>query len=529
MKVQKNKFLIIFYFLLIGLLIWLLNHVTPRIGDDISFAMMGNVSIVDNSSVLESQTIFADSFRKCVQKTVSFYNHWNGRLIPNFLAPFFLGWVGVGWFDVFNTIALLGIVFLVFILAVENKNDHVLSKMIFISFLLLLFLPMKDSSVLLKVGSCNYMIPCFFFLIFLSIFFREINVRINVLFYILLFLVAIICSVQNEAFSLPVSAALIVYFLKDRKVIKTHQIILIIGFFFGTIIVTFAPGMFSREGLEGSGLQINAYNILYTMGRMFLYARASLLLFIVIIISFIYKSSEMKIFLKDNYFYCLILLFGFGFLYLGAAIHAPMPGYSFFFTEIISIILLVKFFDLFFQSKVYNKSIIVIFLLIILLSVGYKIYINYKFKQIVERDFNFIKHSTETVVPSDFLELDRNEQVSRFLGRKDVVIALSVYLYNNLYKHDKYCVPKNELPYAKGWYNYGNLYIHPLLNTCDSIPLDINYRKTFYIPFIDYSVKSKWIVNKGFCIENKEGKRFIISQIHTKKYITKIEEIKYQE
>ena len=515
----KNHYALVLCYLCIGVLFGLLNYNIPLSGDDYSFSMKyGEKTTLDS--------VISDSFSQSFQTAVNAYNTWSGRFVPHFLASFFLGWIGVEWFNLFNTVIFLGIIFLINKITFRIDKGFV-SKTIIVTFFLWLLLPVTMQTTLLKVGSIAYMIPGFFLLLFVYLFQFKKNLKITIISVVVLFLISVFCSFQNEAASIPTSGALFFYLIIKRKSITKTQILLVSGFWVGTILTTFSPGTFVRSG----GSSGSVLDFLWTVGRMLISCKASLLLIVLLLFQYMKHKqfNEIRTFINNNILYFLILIITIICLLGLAMINDAVPCRAFFFMELFSIILLTNYIYLNFQKVLNNKYIASVAAVSLFVIFSYQILTNFNYKKIVDRDLKVMNSNLDTIVPCDFLPLDRSASISRYLGKTYDIIPLPTYLFNNIYIIDNYCITENEIPCVNNWYNYNNYYIHKISETgIVNVTTDtkIKFKKILTIPFINFTITDRWYKRQGVIIINKEGNKYLISQINTKKPFTKIVDIK---
>lgn len=105
----------------IFLIIYLMNAFTPLLADDYCYTYVGGMTE-------EKVKTFKDLF----YSAEFLYKNWSGRVIYLFIAQFFL-LIGKEWFNVFNSIVYVGVIYLVYLHAVgiHKKRQDFLQWEIF--------------------------------------------------------------------------------------------------------------------------------------------------------------------------------------------------------------------------------------------------------------------------------------------------------------------------------------------------------------------------------------------------------------
>ena len=250
MMIQKkiNTVLIMGCILFI-LFIFFLNHYTLLVADDFSYA----IGINSISDIVVSQ-----------------YNHyfnWGGRSIAHFLVQFWL-LVGKPLFNIANTI-----VYSIFILLVQfhitgNRKKIQLWLFLALNLIFWFLIPVWGQNFIWLTGSCNYLWTTtiiLFFLVPYRLKYDNSEYKITFLCSLLFFLLGILAGWSNENSGSAVLVFLIVYIsIKMHKKVKfvLFEILGIIGFLIGFVLLISAPGNYARAEAE---YQISSNNFLFIM------------------------------------------------------------------------------------------------------------------------------------------------------------------------------------------------------------------------------------------------------------------------
>lgn len=155
LKIEGNKLSVAAFFVLIFVIYFLLNHLTPLLADDYRYSLMS-----DNTRIT--------SLGQIILSLWEHYFDWGGRIAAHFIAMLFL-WIGKPVFNVFNALMLCLLMYLIFMHVTlrkpREKKDIFLLLFIFaaswVSF------PMFHSTVVWLTGSANYLWMTVLILMFL--------------------------------------------------------------------------------------------------------------------------------------------------------------------------------------------------------------------------------------------------------------------------------------------------------------------------------------------------------------------------
>lgn len=277
-----DKVLFVFFILLIGVGMYILNHYTTLIVDDYvySFSRVTGKRITNIFSILQSE-----------------YNHyftWGGRVIVHTLAQIFL-MLDKMVFDIANTFVYLAMVIVIYFHAVGNFKIYPF-LLLLINLLLFLCMPVFGQVFLWVVGSCNYLWGPLLVLLYLipyrMQYSKDIPLIENNILCVLFGLFGIIAGCTNENMSVTLVVLIVIfmylYWAKHKK-IYLWCVCGLIGSLIGAMALILAPGNFVR--LNISGKEVNIINNFFNITRMFFLSNYLLLPDCILLILFILNKK----------------------------------------------------------------------------------------------------------------------------------------------------------------------------------------------------------------------------------------------
>ncbi len=253
------------------------------------------------------------------------YNHYfygNGRAISHSIEQLFTGVVGVNAFYLVNTILFLATIIL-FVRKYMQRGQYISWLLVVIAFLYLFPYPSKLwYSINLAP---NYLFPLSMTLLLFYQYDKLKNKNIKAS-KIVLFsapIVGLLAGWSNEAFSVPVSGAFLVYYLLGLKK-NNHRVLLsLIPLWVGTAFVVFSPGVIARfmksSGNDGSKL----IDVIARAGDNLLQLKIFWILIIIAIIFIIWNRKVLVEVLKKNLVIVFSIIIGLLFgLVANTAVHS---------------------------------------------------------------------------------------------------------------------------------------------------------------------------------------------------------------
>lgn len=270
------------------------------------------------------------SIQQILPSQIAHYHNVNGRFVTHILAQLFL-MMGETAFDIVNTIAFLGLLFLMYFHASGTFRNFSISRFSIIAMLLFLETPNFGQSFLWTTGAANYQYGVLIILcvmipyrlqadgkaVFSSLFSRIFAT-------VIFFFLGIIAGWTNENTSVATIAMLIAYMIlfRVRSIkIRTWNITCCIGAIIGCTLMLIAPGTAKRLDYVGGsgGIIMWCKNFIIHSTWLVVYAQWILLILLTLICIYVYQKRHLladltpkkclKVF--DGWGICLIYLLGF--------------------------------------------------------------------------------------------------------------------------------------------------------------------------------------------------------------------------
>lgn len=270
----------------VALVISIFSYNTVWLGDDINYAY-------DFRPDHREEVV--SSLSQIVSSLNEHYLTVNGRYVPHIFVQFFCGIWGHTSFAIAN--ALFYIVFMLALFKLcrvgLDNNRGLLSTILFA----LIVFQTK------MVPSCQigYIWTFALSMIFLSLFFsKKIYPKMWQVF--LLGIFSIIAGNGNEALTLGISGAMIIYWFKHMRQMSVAQYVMMICFGMGTLVICMSPGASSRAAETTTGL-FTTTGIYYNILNMFLTLKASFVLVLILLWQKYKTGRSIKEIYKENAFY----------------------------------------------------------------------------------------------------------------------------------------------------------------------------------------------------------------------------------
>ena len=222
---------------------YLLNRHTTLIVDDYGYSF--NQTGQRFSSM---QEVFVRLWRH--------YFDWGGRVVVHFFAIMFL-WIGKSVFNVFNALAFISMVFVMYYLAIGSwpcfgKRNYAL-VLLGIFFMLFAFTPKFGQDFLWLVGSCNYLWGMLLILLMMiplraQLFFSENKFK-NPLWFPIFFVGNVLAGWTNENMGVTLAAMTVfcmIYQWRENHKVPAWMYASLLGVVIGSAFLVLAPGNFVR-------------------------------------------------------------------------------------------------------------------------------------------------------------------------------------------------------------------------------------------------------------------------------------------
>lgn len=302
-KIDKTLF--VFFILLIGVGMYILNHYTTLIVDDYSYSFSLGHKTTGITDILQSQ-----------------YNHyftWGGRVVVHTIAQFFLMY-DKAVFDIANTVAYLAMILVVYFHSV-GKFKFYPFLLLFINLLFFLCMPAFGQVFLWVVGACNYLwgpLLVFLYLVPYRLQYSKATpVIADKLLSVIFGLLGVIAGWTNENLGLTLAFVILVFiylYWSEHKKVYLWCVCGLIGSAIGAVALILAPGNMVR--MQVGGFEVNIIKNFFNITRMFLKSDYLLLPNCIAVILFILSSK------KTDYKLLLVYIIGL-FVSMYAMLGAP--------------------------------------------------------------------------------------------------------------------------------------------------------------------------------------------------------------
>lgn len=315
MSKKKSLACIGLFLLVIGVLFYLMNLYTPLTSDDFLYSFY-LTPVAAKSFLVGPFCGFEQKILSIADIFSSQYNHYfytNGRTVPHLLEQLFAGLIGKKYFNVLNVFFLLFLNLLIVWLSDRSKM-YSFSYWVTAFLLLWLLLPYPGDIFLSMVCAINYLWSAVFCLSFLVVY-NKIKYVENVHWVVagLLFLIGLISGWTHEALSIGISGGLFLYYCMHYERIRKPEVLMVVGFGVGTLLICLSPAAHERALVGYSSL---GETIMMIAGEL----RAFYVFLLCFVFCFAKKSNRYKFksFVCENQlFLCVILVeFLFG-LFIG--------------------------------------------------------------------------------------------------------------------------------------------------------------------------------------------------------------------
>lgn len=305
MTVGKYKYCDVVFYALLLIVFYLLDRFSPFIADDYAYRFFYDENIGELSVV--------NSLMDAIKFQTHDYMTHNGRFIVHTLTAYFCGKLGVEWFRIINSFIFVFLVYGVLSLIRSEFGKRSVDKYI-IAFILFMFLPCPGMILFGSIAMCiNYLwtaCAITYFIILFKSARNKGNIGNSKIVNVAYLLIALLIGSLQESFSLGISAALFFYYCFNLKNLRGAVLWMVIGFWLGTLIVTFAPGNFVRLGqvnnVEG-GFSIS--KVISHFSEVIFNAKLFVILCFLILVLLIKNRVEFVKFITDNVLYFLTILF----------------------------------------------------------------------------------------------------------------------------------------------------------------------------------------------------------------------------
>lgn len=291
-KLQKSDYI---FFSIVFVGFYLLNRFSPFIADDYWYRFLYDGTIGEYRQI----NSLSDAF---ISQAQAYMSH-SGRFLVHTVVSYFCGVLGIGVFQLVNSIVFVLLCIGIVKLIRYEYGDNLLDKYIVV-FILFLLMPCPGMILLGSIAMCvNYLwVSCatvYFFIFYLKI--KDATKYYSKIGRLGIFITALLYGSLQESFTLGISAALFLYYCFHIKEYKSSVVWLTLGLWIGCAIVTFAPGNFVRLS-EANNSQIQFFLIksLSNFLLAILHAKIFLIMLLLSVVVMYRNFSDFRIFVQNN-------------------------------------------------------------------------------------------------------------------------------------------------------------------------------------------------------------------------------------
>lgn len=280
------------------------------------------------------------TLQQVLSSTKWFYLNWGGGFLGAACQYLFCGLLGDNkiWFDIVNTMVFVALILVCGKIIEGDKKDYWFGTLCFA--LLFWFLcPVPKETIFWMVGSMGDLWTVTMTFLFICVFLRCHNENSSFGIKALLFLFAIVTAASIIP-CVSICGAFVVYYAMHLKKFRGNAVPLVVGFVIGSLILLLAPGNFLRAAAPDSyPISVKLKELFHHPLEEIIKYRVFWLLVLVLVLGLIKDKKSVVAWMADNVILCYSLawsVIAFTFVFRPAR-------RSLFFTETLSIVLLLKF------------------------------------------------------------------------------------------------------------------------------------------------------------------------------------------
>lgn len=351
---------------LAGLAFFLLNHHTPKTMDDFNYAFKFTEDGRSNEKI--------SSVSEIPRSQYYHYFNYNGRTPVHFLAQFFSIQKSNTLFNILNSLMAVVLISLIALYSKMKTGYNKLTPLWLLSFALFWFLtPSPSMTLMWKTGSINYLWTSTLILGFLCLHhlaskgnFSKSKTSP------FLWIFGVICGWGHEGLSIGISLGLLLHHIYHRKALNNALIFLVLGFWIGSSLVIFSPGILARadQSMLSQGLFTIIIKRLMAIYRMFfeMQTQATLIVTLAMLFLFFKNRQTLKSLVLKHSLICLS--FG-SFLTFQILTAFPGQGRGAMGMEMIAILILIVFCTHFYSRISRRAYKLIVTLVLVIFIVDY--------------------------------------------------------------------------------------------------------------------------------------------------------------
>jgi len=278
-------------------------------------------------------------FSEVISSQINHYFFQNGRSLVHAVEQIFTGIIGVGWYNLFNTLLFISLVILMMRLGAPKGHRNNILLWTILTIILMYLFPCPESLWYSINLAPNYLMPGVL-MIAVLLAFRYVSKQ-ETLSNPAKAAIILLCFVfgwSHEAYSLPVIAATLISYFSDRQKFENRGgWIILIPVMIGAAIMVSAPGYWSRLGYYKAGYGNNLSNYFIIIAEMLYSIYPFWIMIVIIAVAKLCHKIRIKEFLQENRLIVLSMIFAYA---LCIALHTPIRGYTS--AELLSTCLIIK-------------------------------------------------------------------------------------------------------------------------------------------------------------------------------------------
>ena len=237
-----------------------------------------------------------DNVFEAFDSQINHYYVMNGRFVVHFLVSCFCGFLGRPLFSILNTVIyLLFIIGCVKLLDIQNYVNSATAVAIIWFGLPIQYILWYSVAFAINYLWVSTVLVYFFILIkYLS----QNNLNNSIFKLVTLFLFGLVFGAMHEGFSLPLSVAMLIFVVLNRKTINKRHLLLALGLWIGTAVVVLAPGTIGRGA--GSLSSVNFGELVLMKLDVLRYSKRLYLFVILLILCFIFNKERFVCYIRNK-------------------------------------------------------------------------------------------------------------------------------------------------------------------------------------------------------------------------------------
>ncbi len=458
-RFDRSRLATVLIFAVVAIGFWLMNHWTPYQGDDYSFNFI---------SEAEKCTHRVENVEDLFSAWGYHYMHGNGRFADDGCVRPSHFW-GKPIFNILNTLVFLAFAALAAKLGAGACGKIKNSALVIVVALWGFLMPIPWQSTLWQTGACNYLWATTAALLWLFLFKKSHTgswSKSSVPVYFVLFFVSVICAWFHEGIAPVIALCAGIYGVANFKKLTRAEKILTLGFFLGTALVVFSPGIILRA-TSGNSMSIpplSVGNLVKAALQVAVWSKVSILLVAILGVLALRARKFLWEFIRGEWFLIAVWIVALGY---NVFLRGAGGERNCFFLESIAVVLVLTLFSAWNATR--SKSVIVAGTgLAVVFGFGFVVPGMLENSEFHKKFDRTAKGGNSLFIPAELPEDTsrfvvhqspgdanfgdhHNLAISRYYGRKERVFIAPQSFWDAILEEDNFCVPANE--FSPGWYS----------------------------------------------------------------------------